>query len=118
MDSQKSYILVRILSFYVAFGCLNHSLKFFKNVEDKGSTVGNHMIRGHTRSETSQKSVELYKWLVGLEAKANGFSYSYVLVLGVGDRRGIGAHEGFGKWVWRWCQVCTPGVDEVTIVPK
>ncbi|KAM1635072.1 hypothetical protein ACFX1R_014337 [Malus domestica] len=94
MDSQKSYILVRILSFYVDFGCLNHSLKIFKNVEDKGSTVGNHMIRGHTRSETSQKSVELYKWLMGLEAEANGFSYSYVLVLGVGDRRGIGAHEG------------------------
>ncbi|KAM1247911.1 hypothetical protein TB2_043921 [Malus domestica] len=102
MDSQKSHILVRILSFYVAFGCLNHSLKYLKNVEDTGSTMGN-MIRGHARSETSQKSVELYKWLVGLEAEADGFSYSYVLVLEVGDRRGTGAQEGSGKWVWGWC---------------
>ncbi|KAM1571191.1 hypothetical protein ACFX10_036110 [Malus domestica] len=34
------------------------------------------MIRGHAWSETPRKSVELYKRLVGLEAEANGFSYS------------------------------------------
>ncbi|KAM1720985.1 hypothetical protein ACFX12_022575 [Malus domestica] len=36
------------------------------------------MTRGYTQSEIMRKSVELYKWLVGLEAKADGFSYSYV----------------------------------------
>ncbi|KAM2393238.1 hypothetical protein ACFX1X_036618 [Malus domestica] len=34
------------------------------------------MIRGHAWSETPRKYVELYKRLVGLEAEANGFSYS------------------------------------------
>ncbi|KAM1331462.1 hypothetical protein FF1_043898 [Malus domestica] len=67
------------------------------------------MIRGHARRETSQKSVELYKWLVGLEAEADGFSYSYVLVLEVGDRREQ-VHRrvlvsGFGGGVEYACRV-------------
>ncbi|KAM2496464.1 hypothetical protein COP2_037294 [Malus domestica] len=37
------------------------------------------MIRGHAWSETPRKSVEFYKRLVGLEAEADEFSYSFVL---------------------------------------
>ncbi|KAM1340401.1 hypothetical protein ACFX2H_038803 [Malus domestica] len=77
--TQKSYILVRILSLYVASGCLDHARKVFENVENPSTTVWNQMIRGHARSETPRKSVELYKRLVGSEAEADGFTYSYVL---------------------------------------
>ncbi|ONI08729.1 hypothetical protein PRUPE_5G197400 [Prunus persica] len=77
--NQKSYILVRLLSFYVSSGCLHHALKIFENVENPSTTLWNQIIRGHSRSETPRKSVQLYNRLVGVGAEPDGFTYLYVL---------------------------------------
>ncbi|CAN6677569.1 unnamed protein product [Malus baccata var. baccata] len=64
------------------------------------------MTRGYTQSEIMRKAVELYKWLVGLEAKADGFSYSYVP--GACARSGLVIEgEHVHKRVLGWCRVCT-----------
>lgn len=77
--TQKSYILVKILSFYVASGNLEHALRVFEGINNPSATVWNQIIRGHARSETPRKSVELYKKMVAAEAEPDGFTYSFLL---------------------------------------
>lgn len=77
--TQKNYILVKLLSFYVASGNLKHALGVFKNIENPSATIWNQMVRGHGRSETPRKSIELYNRMVATEAEPDGFTYSFLL---------------------------------------
>ncbi|KAA8542462.1 hypothetical protein F0562_023402 [Nyssa sinensis] len=51
----------------------------FHEVENPSTTVWNQMIRGHGRSETPYKSVELYNQMEAAEAVPDGFTYSFVI---------------------------------------
>ncbi|XP_062170181.1 pentatricopeptide repeat-containing protein At5g66520-like [Alnus glutinosa] len=77
--TQKNYILVKLLSFYVASGNFKHALGVFKNIENPSATIWNQMVRGHGRSETPRKSIELYNRMVATEAEPDGFTYSFLL---------------------------------------
>ncbi|KAF5470979.1 hypothetical protein F2P56_011458 [Juglans regia] len=77
--TQKNYILVKLLSFYVASGYLKHALRVFEGIEKPSATVWNQMIRGHAQSQTPRKSIELYNRMVAAEAEPDGFTYSYLL---------------------------------------
>ncbi|KAB1216745.1 hypothetical protein CJ030_MR4G003869 [Morella rubra] len=77
--TQKNYILVKILSFYVASGNLEHALRVFEGINNPSATVWNQIIRGHARSGTPRKSVDLYKKMVAAEAEPDGFTYSFLL---------------------------------------
>ena len=77
--TQKNYILVKLLSFYVASDNLKHALGVFENIENPSATIWNQMVRGHARSETPGKSIELYNRMVAAEAEPDGFTYSFLL---------------------------------------
>jgi pentatricopeptide repeat protein len=77
--TQKNYILVKLLSFYVASDNLKHALGVFENIENPSATIWNQIVRGHARSETPEKSIELYNRMVAAEAKPDGFTYSFLL---------------------------------------
>jgi pentatricopeptide repeat protein len=77
--TQKNYILVKLLSFYVASCNFKHALGVFKNIENPSATIWNQMVRGHGRSETPRKSIELYNRMVATEAEPDGFTYSFLL---------------------------------------
>jgi pentatricopeptide repeat protein len=77
--TQKNYILVKLLSFYVASGNFKHALGVFKNIENPSATIWNQMVRGHGQSETPRKSIELYNRMVATEAEPDGFTYSFLL---------------------------------------
>ncbi|KAE8124002.1 hypothetical protein FH972_018914 [Carpinus fangiana] len=77
--TQKNYILVKLLSFYVASDNLKHALGVFENIENPSATIWNQIVRGHARSETPEKSIELYNKMVAAEAKPDGFTYSFLL---------------------------------------
>lgn len=77
--TQKNYILVKLLSFYVASDNLKHAFGVFDNIENPSVTIWNQMIRGHARSETPRKSVEFYNRMVAAEAEPDGFTYSFLL---------------------------------------
>ncbi|KAJ4713052.1 Pentatricopeptide repeat-containing protein [Melia azedarach] len=77
--SQKNHILVKLLSFYITSGDLMHARKVFKKIENPSTTIWNQMIKGHGKSETPEKSVELYKQMVGKETEPDEFTYSFLL---------------------------------------
>ncbi|XP_061346677.1 pentatricopeptide repeat-containing protein At5g66520-like [Gastrolobium bilobum] len=77
--SQKSNILAKLLSFYVASGHLQHAHKLFSNIDNPSTTVWNHMIRGYARSQMHWKSVECYNQMVSAEAEPDGFTFSFLL---------------------------------------
>lgn len=78
--SQKNFILVNLLSFYVTSSTnLVHALKIFGTIEKPSTTVWNQIIRGYSRSQNPEKSVELYKQMVATEVIPDGFTHSYVL---------------------------------------
>ncbi|KAM0982690.1 hypothetical protein EV1_015479 [Malus domestica] len=64
--TQKSYILVRILSFYVASGYLNHARKVFENVENP-STTG---VEPDDQRPTRQKRCT-WRRVIGLKGKSD-----------------------------------------------
>ncbi|KAJ0047563.1 hypothetical protein Pint_16154 [Pistacia integerrima] len=78
--SHKNFILVKLLSLYITSSHLLNARKAFENIENPSTTVWNQIIRGHARSETPQKSVELYKQMVAKnEAEPDEFTYSFLL---------------------------------------
>ncbi|XP_031281164.1 pentatricopeptide repeat-containing protein At5g66520-like [Pistacia vera] len=78
--SHKNFILVKLLSLYITSSHLLTAHKVFENIENPSTTVWNQIIRGHARSETPQKSVELYKQMVAKnEAEPDEFTYSFLL---------------------------------------
>lgn len=77
--SQKNYILVKLLSFYIASGNLQHAQNVFKNIKNPSVTVWNQIIRGHARSESPQKSVILFNQMRVAKVEPNGFTYSFLL---------------------------------------
>ncbi|KDP31280.1 hypothetical protein JCGZ_11656 [Jatropha curcas] len=77
--SQKSYILAKLLSFYIASGHLLSAHKVFKEVKNPSVTLWNQMIRGHARSESPRKSVILFNQMRAAEAEPNLLTYSFLL---------------------------------------
>ncbi|XVF50082.1 hypothetical protein PTKIN_Ptkin04bG0065900 [Pterospermum kingtungense] len=77
--SQKNFILVNLLSFYVTSSNLLRALKVFGTIKKPSTTIWNQVIRGYSRAENPEKSVELYKQMVATEAIPDGYTYSYVL---------------------------------------
>ncbi|KAG4116640.1 hypothetical protein ERO13_D12G181500v2 [Gossypium hirsutum] len=77
--SQKNYILVHLLSFYATSSNLLQAFKLFRSIEKPSTTVWNQVIRGCSRTEIPERSLELYKQMVALGAIPDGFTYSYVL---------------------------------------
>uniref|UniRef100_A0A6P4ACR5 pentatricopeptide repeat-containing protein At5g66520-like n=1 Tax=Ziziphus jujuba TaxID=326968 RepID=A0A6P4ACR5_ZIZJJ len=77
--SQKSYILVKLLSFYAASGYLQNVSNLIQNIENPSTTVWNQIIRGHARSSTPHKSVEFFNRMVETEVEPDEFTYSFLL---------------------------------------
>ncbi|XP_057422335.1 pentatricopeptide repeat-containing protein At5g66520-like [Lotus japonicus] len=77
--SQKTNIITKLLSFYIASDQLQHAHKLFSTIDNPSTTVWNHIIRGYARSHTPWKSVECYRQMVSTEAEPNGFTYSFLL---------------------------------------
>ncbi|KAL6319026.1 hypothetical protein AAG906_001499 [Vitis piasezkii] len=77
--SQKNFLLVKLLSFYITSGNLLNAHKVFERIENPSTTVWNQMIRGHSQSETPHKLVELYNRMVEAEAEPNEFTYSFLI---------------------------------------
>ena len=77
--TQKNFLLVKLLFFYVYSGYLKPALIVFENIEKPSTTVWNQIIRGYGRSETPEKSVQLYNRMVETEAKPDGYTYSFLL---------------------------------------
>ena len=79
--SNKNYLIVKLLSFYITSGNLLNAHKVFDRVENPSTSVWNQMIRGHSQGEAPQKLIELYNRMVedGAEAEPNGFTYSFVI---------------------------------------
>ncbi|KAE8652512.1 hypothetical protein Csa_014055 [Cucumis sativus] len=77
--SQKNYILNHLLSLYISFGSLGSAQKVFEDITAPSTTVWNQIIKGHTRSKTSKKSIELFKRMTLAGVEANGFTYSFLL---------------------------------------
>lgn len=75
----KNYLLVKLLSFYIASGNILNAYKVFERIQNPSTTVWNQMIRGHSQSEAPHKLVELYNRMLGSEAEPNGFTYSIVI---------------------------------------
>ena len=77
--TQKNFILVKLLSFYVTSGNLTHAIRVFENIENPSVTVRNQIIRGYAKSENPRKSVELYSRMVEVETEPDGFTFSFLL---------------------------------------
>ncbi|PON70351.1 Tetratricopeptide-like helical domain containing protein [Trema orientale] len=77
--TQKNFLLVKLLFFYVYSGYLKPALSVFENIEKPSTTVWNQIIKGHGRSETPEKSVECYNRMVETEATPDGYTYSFLL---------------------------------------
>ncbi|EOY21925.1 Tetratricopeptide repeat-like superfamily protein, putative [Theobroma cacao] len=78
--SQKNFILVNLISFYItSSNNLPHALKIFETIEKPSTTIWNRVIRGYSRTENPEKSVELYNQMVATGAIPDGFTYSYLL---------------------------------------
>ncbi|XVF11889.1 hypothetical protein REPUB_Repub08aG0066300 [Reevesia pubescens] len=78
--SQKNFILLNLLSFYItSSNLLQHALKILGTLEKPSTTIWNQVIRGYSRTETPEKSVELYNQMFATEAIPAGFTYSYLL---------------------------------------
>ncbi|XP_057951959.1 pentatricopeptide repeat-containing protein At5g66520-like [Malania oleifera] len=76
---QKSFILVKFLSLYIASGNLLHACRVFEHSKNPCTAVWNQIIRGHASSEAPRRSFELYNRMVVAEAEPDGFTYSFVL---------------------------------------
>jgi pentatricopeptide repeat protein len=77
--SHKNNIITKLLSFYAAFGKLQHSHKLFIKINNPKTAVWNHMIRGYASSNTPWKSVQCYNQMVLTESEPDGFTYSFLL---------------------------------------
>ncbi|KAH7529035.1 hypothetical protein FEM48_Zijuj05G0140800 [Ziziphus jujuba var. spinosa] len=77
--SQKSYILVKLLSFYAVSGYLQNVSNLIQNIENPSTTVWNQIIRGHARSSTPHKSVEFFNRMVETEVEPDEFTYSFLI---------------------------------------
>ncbi|XVF11901.1 hypothetical protein REPUB_Repub08aG0067400 [Reevesia pubescens] len=78
--SQKNVILLNLLSFYItSSNLLQHALKILGTLKKPSTTIWNQVIRGYSRTETPEKSVELYKQMFVTETIPDGFTYSYLL---------------------------------------
>ncbi|GKU89765.1 hypothetical protein SLEP1_g3860 [Rubroshorea leprosula] len=77
--SQKNFILVKIISFYIAFGNVLHAQRAFEKIQCPTTTIWNQMLQGHARSGNPRKSVELYARMVAAGAVPDGFTYSFLL---------------------------------------
>ncbi|XP_073227047.1 pentatricopeptide repeat-containing protein At5g66520-like [Cicer arietinum] len=77
--SHKNNIITKLLSFYAAFGKLQHAHKLLIKIDNPSTAVWNHMIRGYTRSRTPWKSVQYYNQMVSTESEPDEFTYSFLL---------------------------------------
>ncbi|MCD7466037.1 hypothetical protein HAX54_002361 [Datura stramonium] len=78
--TQKNFILVRLLSPFLTSYSLKYADQVFHQVQSPSTTLWNQIIRGHARSETPQKSVELFNQMEKSTAVPDGYTYSYVLI--------------------------------------
>lgn len=77
--TQKNFLIVKLLFFYVYSGNLKPALTVFEKIEKPSTTVWNQIIRGHGQTQTTEKSVECYNRMVETEAKPDGYTYSFLL---------------------------------------
>lgn len=77
--TQKNFILVKLLSFYITSGYRKYGFNVFQNIQKPSITVWNQIIRGHALNEKPQKSVECFNQMLKAEAKPDGFTYSFLL---------------------------------------
>ncbi|KAK2411379.1 pentatricopeptide repeat-containing protein [Trifolium repens] len=77
--SHKNNIITKLLSFYAAFGKLQHSHKLFIKINNPKTAVWNHIIRGYASSNIPWKSVQYYSQMVLTESEPDGFTYSFLL---------------------------------------
>ncbi|XP_059644856.1 pentatricopeptide repeat-containing protein At5g56310-like [Cornus florida] len=77
--THTNFILVKLLSSYITSGCLRHAHRVFERVKNPSTPVWNQMIRGHARSETPHKSIELYNQMEVTDVVPNGFTFSFVI---------------------------------------
>ncbi|GAB2270015.1 hypothetical protein Dimus_004930 [Dionaea muscipula] len=78
--SQKSSILVRVISLYAAYGHLPHAQQVFEKIETPSTAVWNQIIRAHGRGETPRRSVELYARMLSECFEADGYTYLYAII--------------------------------------
>ncbi|XP_038687268.1 pentatricopeptide repeat-containing protein At5g66520-like [Tripterygium wilfordii] len=77
--SQKSFLVVKLLSFYVASDHLVLAQRIFQNIQFPSTTIWNQMIRCYVRRGEPQKSVQTYNEMVAAGCEPDGFTYSFVL---------------------------------------
>ncbi|CAK9138140.1 unnamed protein product [Ilex paraguariensis] len=77
--AQKSFILVKLASFYITSNYLEHAHQVFQQVENRSTTLWNQIIRGHALSEKADKSIELYNEMVAAHVEPDGYTYSFVI---------------------------------------
>lgn len=77
--SQKNYLLVKLISSYITSGSLTQAHHVSQQIENPSTTIWNQMIRGHAKSQTPQRSVELYNQMRATEANPSGFTYSFLI---------------------------------------
>ncbi|CAN4086314.1 unnamed protein product [Withania somnifera] len=77
--TQKNFILVRLLSPFLTSYSLKYADQVFSQVQSPSTTLWNQIIRGHARSGTPQKSIELFNQMEKSTAVPDGYTYSYVL---------------------------------------
>ncbi|KAF4403090.1 hypothetical protein G4B88_027861 [Cannabis sativa] len=77
--TQKNFLIIKLLFYYVYSGYLELALTVFENVGKPSTALWNQIIRGHGRSKTPRKLVELYNRMVETEVKPDGYTYSFLL---------------------------------------
>ncbi|CAI9112062.1 OLC1v1012436C1 [Oldenlandia corymbosa var. corymbosa] len=89
--TQKSFILVKLLSFYISSGHLHNATRVFNQVRNPSTNIWNQIIKGYGLSQEPHKAVEFFSAMGKSEALPDGYTFSYVIC---GCTKGVLLSEG------------------------
>ncbi|PIN26481.1 hypothetical protein CDL12_00761 [Handroanthus impetiginosus] len=77
--TQKSFILVKLLSLYTAFNSFPDAHQVFDQVSNPSTALWNQIIRGHSVGGNSRKSVEVFNNMGRSSELPDGHTYTFVI---------------------------------------